>query len=109
MEAFGESAVRRDADRFAAGGVVDAVGVFVPIAFAQAQPVHATAGLTVALDVWSQVLEVVLANLLERGGRLRIGIERREMKSELRLRLLALLASAVALAATLGSGPYWPG
>jgi hypothetical protein len=27
----------------------------------------------------------------------------------LRLRFVALLASAVALAATLGSGPYWPG
>jgi hypothetical protein len=27
----------------------------------------------------------------------------------LRLRYVALLAAAVALAATLGSGPYWPG
>ena len=26
----------------------------------------------------------------------------------MRLRLLALLASAAALASTLGSGPYWP-
>jgi hypothetical protein len=60
MEPLGQGAVRGDADGLAAGGVVDAVGMLVPVGLAQAQPVHAAAALAVEVEIGQRPVGVAV-------------------------------------------------
>src|SRR5437588_9654113 len=60
VEAFGERAVRCDANGFAFGSVGDEVRLLVPVRLAQAKPVHLTASSAVEINVRERPLGVAV-------------------------------------------------
>src|SRR6185437_13553638 len=60
VQPVGQRTVRRDADGFAASGIVDALRMLVPIGLTQAEPVHLAAGLAVTIEILQSALGVAV-------------------------------------------------
>src|SRR5439155_12524334 len=60
VEALAERAVRGNANRFASGSVVDEVRIFIPVGFAETEPMHLAAGGAVAVEVSERPLGIAV-------------------------------------------------
>src|SRR5207248_743877 len=67
VKLFGQGAVRRNADRFMLGRVIDAVRPLVPIALSEAQPIQFAAGSPKSLQVIQRSLGITVLPSVDAG------------------------------------------